>query len=266
MVREHEPGSEAEAKESFVTAFARGLAVIRTFPAAHQAVTISEVARASGLNRATARRFLHTLVADGYAIVEKGQYRLTPQVVELGYSCVSWMSASDILQYHLGELAEQLNETCTVGELDGQDMRLVARAQPSREGVMVASLSVGSRIPAHVSANGRVLLAGLPDDELDDYLGALKLRSYTPRTIVRRDELKATITKVRVQGYSIVDQERELGALAAAVPLKVEGWPARALGVVLPIPRASPRSIEREHLPALQEAATELRHVLRLTY
>ncbi len=129
---------------------------------------------------------------------------------------------------------------------------------------MAISFHVGSRIPAYRSAIGRVLLAELPRADLEDYLRSVKLRRETPRTITRKADLRAEIEKVREEGHSIVDQEIELGILAAAVPVRIEGQPALGMSVTLQISRGSAETLRRDCVPVLHQAAEELRHVLHL--
>ena len=182
-------------------------------------LTIAEVAKAAGLNRATARRFLHTLEADGYAGSENGRYSL-PRVLELGYAYLSSILVDRLVHRQLLQLADQLHESCSAGVLDGHDVVFVERAQTSHPRVMTLALHVGTRIPAYLTALGRVLLAELPDNRLDEYLRTTELRKETENTVSDPAELRAQILGVRAKGYFIMDQEIELGIRAAAVPVR----------------------------------------------
>jgi IclR family pca regulon transcriptional regulator len=226
-------------------------------------LTIAEVAKATGLNRATARRFLHTLEADGYVGSENGRYALRPRVLEFGYAYLSSISANDIIQQQLLELAERLRESCSAGVLDGHDVVFVARARTSFPRVMTLALSVGTRIPAYLTAIGRVLLADLPDNELDEYLRTAQLHKETEKTITDRAKLRNEIFDVRSTGYSITDQEIEIG-IRAAVPVRQPNRPTIAISVATHASRESVRSIEKNYLPPLREAADELQRVLPL--
>jgi IclR family transcriptional regulator, pca regulon regulatory protein len=258
-----ERDGEEEARSPYVTAFSRGLSVIRAFSRANPALTIAEVAKATDLSRATARRFLHTLETDGYVSRDGDRYSLRPKVLELGYSYLSSMSVNDILQHRLNEAAARLGESCSIGALDGDDIVFVARATAPTPRVMTVSFSVGARIPAYLSAIGRALLAELPERELEDYLRTVEPHRETPLTIANLAELRNEIIRVREQGYCIIDQEIEMGVLAAAVPIRMAGQPPFGMSVAIHASRASASALERDYVPALQEAAEELRHILQ---
>lgn len=256
--------AEEDSRGTYVAAFSRGLAVIRCLSGTRSTLTIAEVAKATDLNRATARRLLHTLEADGYVGSENGHYALRPRVLELGYAYLSSISVTDIFQQQLAELAENVHESCSAGVLDGHDVVFVARAQTTYPRVMTLALTVGTRIPAYLTALGRVLLAELPDDKLDEYLRTAKLQKETSNTIADPEELRDEILGVRASGYCVMDQEIEIGVRAAAVPVRQPNKPTIAISLAVHASRESVRSIQRNYLPPLQETADELERVLRL--
>lgn len=250
--------------ETYVTAFSRGMAVIRCFSAANPVLTIAEVAKAAGLNRATARRFLHTLEADGYAGSENGRYSLRPRVLELGYAYLSSISVDRLVHQQLLQLADQLHESCSGGVLDGHDVVFVERAQTSHPRVMTLALHVGTRIPAYLTALGRVLLAELPDDQLEDYLRTTVLRKETANTVSDPAKLRAHILSIRAKGYCIMDQEIEIGIRAAAVPVHRPEGLALAISVASHASRHSLSYIEENYVPPLRETAAGLEKLLSL--
>ncbi|WP_433365575.1 IclR family transcriptional regulator domain-containing protein [Streptosporangium sp. CA-115845] len=258
-----EPADD-QTRSAYVSAFGRGLAVIRCFSQSQPTLTIAEVARLTGLNRATARRFLLTLETDGYASCENGRYSLRPTILELGYSYLSTMSVDRIFQIQLHDLAEQLHESCSAGVLDGHDVVFVARAQTSYPRIMTLALSAGTRIPAYLTAIGRVLLAELSDDELDEYLSTATFRQETDRTVSDPNRLRDVIAAVRSQGYCIMDQEIETGICAVSVPVRQPNRPTMGISVAAHATRTSIQTIEREHLPALRETGAEIERILRL--
>jgi IclR family pca regulon transcriptional regulator len=257
------PESTDDQAQTYVSAFGRGLAVIRCFSKDQPVLTIAEVARATGLNRATARRFLLTLETDGYASCDNGRWTLRPTILELGYSYLSMMSVDEIFQIQLHDLAEMLHESCSAGVLDDQDVVFVARAQTSFPRIMTLALSVGTRIPAYLTALGRVLLAELSDDQLEAYLSAATLRPETDRTITDPQRLREVIMAVRSQGHCIMDQEIEAGVCAVAVPVYQANRPPMAISVAAHASRTSIETIEREHLPALLATRSKIEHILR---
>ncbi|GAA3839623.1 IclR family transcriptional regulator C-terminal domain-containing protein [Streptomyces phyllanthi] len=234
----------------FVRSFERGLAVIRAFDAEHPSLTLSEVARTCEMTRAAARRFLLTLVDLGYVRSDGRLFRLTPRVLELGYSFLAGFSLSDLAQPHLEQLVAQVGESSSLCVLDGDDIVYVARV-PTRR-IMTAAITVGTRFPAHVTSVGRVVLAHLPDEEIDARLARADLRALTARTIVAAEPLKAELRRVRRQGYAIVDQELEEGLRSVAVPVRDrDGEVVAAVNIPVAAGRNSVESVRRDLLPHL---------------
>lgn len=200
-----------------VQSLVRGLSVIRTFNADRPRQTLAQVAEATGLARATARRFLHTLVTIGYAGTDGTEFWLTPRVLELGYSYMSGLGLPAIAQPRLEELSRRIGESSSLSVLDGPDIVYVNRVPVRR--IMTVSITIGTRFPAYTTSMGRVILAGLPQDELDAYLAEVDFKAYTPSTIVEPEQLRAEIARVREQGFAIVDQELEPGLRSLAAPV-----------------------------------------------
>lgn len=246
-----------------VQSLARGLAVIESFDAANAEMTLSEVARRTGLTRATARRFLLTLVDLGYMRTDGRLFSLTPQVLRLGHAFLSSMGLPEIAQPHLETLSAELGESVSVAVLDGTDIVYVARVATRR--IMTVGISVGTRFPAYATSMGRVLLAHLGYEALDDYFAKAELKALTPRTLHDEKSLRAELRKVRQQGYALVDQELEPGLRSLAAPVTgTSGEVVAALNV------STQTSLETgniviTHLPALQRAAASVSTDLEAT-
>ena len=202
----------------YVSSFARGLEVIRAFTRAKPSMTLSEVADRTDMNRAAARRFLLTLVREGYVETNGKHFRLHPKVLELGFTALSSMDICDVAQPVLNELSEKLSESCFVAVFDGTSAVYVARAASRR--VMNVGINVGNRAEAYAVSTGRVLLSGLSERELDEYLASVKLEKFTPNTVTSKVKLRGIIEETRRQGWSIVDQELEAGLRAISVPIR----------------------------------------------
>lgn len=251
-----------------VQSLARGLSVIRAFDAEHPELTLSEVARVCELTRAAARRFLLTLVDLGYVRTDGRRFMLTPRVLELGYSYLSSLSLPEVAQPHLEELVAGVNESSSVSVLDGDDVVYVARVPTSR--IMTVAIDVGTRFPAHATSMGRVLLAGLPEAVLDEYLARVHPEPFTGRTVTAPQALRAELRKVRQHGYAIVDQELEEGLRSVAAPIRdAAGSVVAAANVSTHASRRSVESIRRDLLPALvattAKISNDLRTLLRST-
>jgi IclR family transcriptional regulator, pca regulon regulatory protein len=234
----------------FVRSFERGLAVIRSFDAEHPARTLSEVADTCGLTRAAARRLLLTLADLGYVHQDGRFFRLTPRVLELGYSYLSSITLPQIAEPHLEQLVEQVRESSSLCVLDGDDIVYVARV-PTRR-IMSAAITVGTRFPAHMTSVGRVIIAHLPDEEIDARLARIELLPLTEHSVMSADALRKELRQVRRQGHALVDQELEEGLRSVAAPVRDGGGEVvAAVNIAVPAGRNSLESIRRDLLPHL---------------
>ncbi|ANB09646.1 IclR family transcriptional regulator [Streptomyces ambofaciens] len=248
----------------FVRSFERGLAVIRAFDADHPALTLSEVARAAELTRAAARRFLLTLADLGYVHTDGRLFRLTPRVLELGYSYLAGFTLPQIAEPHLERLVARVRESSSLCVLEGDDIVHVARV-PARR-IMAASITVGARFPAHLTSVGRVVLAGLPEAEAEVRIARADLRPHTARTLTSADALRAELRRVRRQGYALVDQELEDGLRAVAAPVRDrDGEVVAGVGIAVHAGRNSVESVRRDLLPHLLATAARIDADLRIT-
>lgn len=246
----------------YVQSLDRGLAVISCFSAERPRLTLSEVARQTGVSRAAARRSLITLQTLGYVGSDGRQFFLTPRVLTLGYSYLSSLSLADVAQAHLSDLANEVHESCSASVLDGFDIVYVARAATTR--IMTISLSVGTRLPAYATSMGRVLLAALPGERLDAYLNSATLDPLTERTIVAHDRLRAEVEKTRTRGWGLVDQELEDGVRSVAVPIHDSARQVvAAINTSAHATRVSLTTLQKSFLPKLRECAAAIDGELR---
>ncbi|WP_414446992.1 IclR family transcriptional regulator C-terminal domain-containing protein [Burkholderia sp. 22PA0099] len=246
----------------FVQSLERGFEILRAFGKEHASMTVSEVARETGLTRGTAQRFLLTMIDLGYAETDGKRFSLRPRVLDLGYSYLASHDAWDIVEPYVEQVVAELNESCTVGVLDWPDVVYVCRVQARR--VVNATLNVGSRIPANASSLGHVLLASLDQETLDTYLDSTPLKARTRNTITDRARLLQVLDQVRTNGWALGDQEYEEGVRSVSVPLfdrhrKV----IAAIKIVAPANRASKEDMVERFLPVLQNAADQANLALK---
>lgn len=243
--------------DEFVQSFARGLAVIRALGQAARPVTLSEVAVGTGLSRAVVRRILLTLVQLGYVRQEGRQFSLLPRVLELGYAYLSALGVPELAQPVMSELAQRSGESCSMSVLDGPDIVYIARV-PTRKIVTIA-LGVGMRLPAAVTSMGRVLLGALPEAALQGLLARAPAEARTPKTLTDAARLTERIAADRERGYSVVDEELEVGLCSIAVPvLNAAGRTVAALNIGASRAAYTPADLERRFLPLLRAAAAQL--------
>jgi IclR family pca regulon transcriptional regulator len=241
----------------YMLSLARGLSVIRAFGEVRSMLTVADVARATGLSRAAARRCLHTLSVLGYVTATSGRYELTPAILSLGYAYLHSTMIARAAQPVLERVSDELHESSSLAVLDGDEIVYVARAATRR--ILSISLSVGSRLPAGCTSMGRVLLAYADSTTRASYLSRVRLKRYTEYTLTDRTTLAAELERVRAQGFAIVDQELEMGLRAFAVPVRrQDGAVVAALNVGVHAARADAKTLQRDFLPILRRAAATI--------
>ncbi len=241
----------------FVQSLERGLAVLRVFDADHAALTLSDVARLTGLTRATARRLLLTFETLGYMRCDGRLFELTPKVLDLGYSYVSSLQLAEIAQASMEAMSERVHESVSCAVLDGEEIVYVARVPTTR--IMTISLALGSRLPAFCTSLGRVLLADLPASQLDAYLEGLQPVRRTERTVTDKARLREILAEAKRQGWTMVDQELEDGLRSIAAPLRGrDGRALAALNCSTHAGRVGLRELRGEFVPALLATAAEI--------
>ena len=243
----------------FVTALASGLDVLQAFDQNNPRMTLSEVAAKTGMNRAKARRFLLTLHALDYLKKQHRHFELTPKVLHLGHAFLSVNRYGTMIQPYLEDITRQINESTSLGILDGDEVVYIARSAAEHR-LMTIQLSVGTRLPAAYTSMGRVLLAQLPAAELDSFLKQVRLEAHTERSILTPGELRRTIEEVREQGYAIVDQELDSGLRSVAVPVfDQQGFLLGAINISTNAARVDMETLRERFLPLLQEKASLIR-------
>jgi IclR family transcriptional regulator, pca regulon regulatory protein len=253
----------------FVVSLARGLDIIKAFGVSEpplerpsnmhppDALTLSDVAKKTGLARAVVRRFLYTLVELGYAITDGKYFRLTAKILDLGYAYLSSFSMPKIAERFLEEVTLETNESASASVLDGDEIVYVARVQTRR--IMSVSLGIGSRLPAFCTSMGRVLLAYLPPEQLEKYLQSAHLQKFTEKTLSAPAALRKELTIISKQGYALVDQELELGLRSLAVPvLAREGRAVAAINIGAHAARTTKSELLQRFLPVLRKAAKSI--------
>jgi len=253
--------SKQELGREFVESLARGLTVLTAFGEGRAELTLTEVAQATGLARATARRALITYEHLGL-IATSGDRRfaLTPRVLSLGFPPLSRTTLPDLALPHLTALASRIHESASLAILVGDEIQYTARVATSR--VMSVNIAVGTRFPAYATALGRVLLADRPPAERP-HLG--ELRALTPRTLTDPVALEAALETVRSQGYALVDEELEAGLRSIAVPVRDRtGRVVAALNTATHVTGRTVEEYVRDILPELTVTAERVEADLRV--
>jgi IclR family pca regulon transcriptional regulator len=240
----------------FVEALARGLDVLTCFEAHRGAMSLSEVAADTGLARPTARRLLLTLEELGYVRSTSDGFELTPRVLRLGMSYVGSLGLWDVARPHLEWLVSQTHESSSMAQLDGSDIVYVARVAVPK--IIALRVDVGTRFPAPVTSQGKVLLAGLDDDGVRSILAEPSRSGLTvaePDMESFLDELRV----VRARGWALADEELARGVRSVAVPVRDGAGVVRAaMNVTVHAAETTVDTLTGHHLPLLLRAAGEV--------
>ncbi|MEU1804884.1 IclR family transcriptional regulator C-terminal domain-containing protein [Streptomyces sp. NPDC019937] len=261
--------AKRELGAGYLQSLARGLTVLRALgtpgetaegEGARHGLTLTAVAEATGLPRATARRSLLTLVELGYAeyaAADGRAFRPLPRVLELGYAPLGDLSFTELAQPHLRELVRTVHESASLAVLDGDDIRYVARVPTVR--IMSVNITIGTRFPAYATSMGRVLLAGLDPEARAARLAGLAPKPLTRHTVTAVPELARVLERTARDGYALVDEELEEGLRSLAVPVRgADGQVVAALNIATHAGRGSAEATREELLPALRTAAARI--------
>ena len=245
----------------FIESLDRGLRVLELFGGGQQPMTLSDLAKAADLPRATARRILFTFERAGFVESDGKLFRLTPRVLVLASSYLASNHVVSVLQPALDRLSSDAQEISSMAILDGNDVVFIARASPTR--IFSAGIDVGYRLPAFCTSVGRVLLSRLPDAELIAALDKMDLAPLTPFTVTDRKLLLKAIAADRAQGYSLVDREAEPGFRSISVPVRrYDGAVVAAINMGAHVDRVSATEMVERFLPRLRDAAASVKSML----
>ncbi|GGT44365.1 IclR family transcriptional regulator domain-containing protein [Streptomyces purpureus] len=249
--------SKQELGREFIESLARGLTVLTAFGEGRDELTLSAVAEATGLARATARRALITLEHLGLISSYERGFRLTPRVLSLGFAPLSRTTLEQIAAPHLAALTRRVRDSSSLAVLVGDDIQYTARVATGR--IMSADIAVGTRFPAYATSMGRVILADLPAAERAGYLARTERTPLTPHTVTAAAELSAVLERVRREGYALVDEELEEGLRSIAVPVRdLGGKVVAALNVAMHSTRRGIEECVVEVLPELRATAARI--------
>ncbi|HWM07232.1 MAG TPA: IclR family transcriptional regulator C-terminal domain-containing protein [Actinophytocola sp.] len=241
----------------FIEALARGLDVIAAFAPHRPAMSLTDVATATGLARPTARRILLTLQELGYVRSDGAGYALTPRVLDLGVAYVRSMGLWDVARPHMEQLSRRANESCSVAQLDGSDIVYVARVAVPK--IVALTVQIGTRFPALQTSLGKVLLAALCPEEVDEVLAEPTRSGLTPRWQPDRAEREAVLSEVRARGWALTDEQLALGIRSVAAPLR--DGSGRVIGALNVNTHAAETTVDHlvgHHLPLLLQTAGEI--------
>lgn len=248
---------EREKDPEYLLTLERGLTVLRAFNQQRPEMQLSEVAAATGLSPAVARRCLNTLVALGYVGRYGRRFLLRPEVLVFGSAYLASMNLEQVVTPHLQSLRDETGDSASMATLSGHDILYLVHVSTNRH--IRLGASVGTRYPAHATSLGKVLLAFEPEKPLADYLAAATLTRFTERTLTNREELSARLGRVRELGYDSALDELDYGIVSVAVPVRdKDGHVCAAINCSTSTTRISQDELVRTRLPLLRRAARDI--------
>jgi len=248
-----------EAGPDFIEALARGLDVLRSFRPGRLVSTLSEIAADTGLARPTVRRILLTLEAIGYVRSQDRGYALTPRVLELGMTYINSLDRWDVARPHMERLVARTNESTSMAQLDGSDITYVARVAVPK--IVTLSVRIGTRFPAVATSMGKVLLAALTPEQLDNALAEESRSGITARWHPTPGELDRALREVRAKGWALADQDLAPGIRSIATGVRDgDGRIVAAVNITVHAAETSVETLTGEYLPLLLHTAAEIGH------
>lgn len=250
--------SEEDGSKDRIQSIERGFAVLLAFDAERIDPSLIEIAHATGLSRPAVRRILLTLQHLGYVEPTQGSHwRLTPRVLTIGQHYVTSSALVSVAEPHMGRLVEETHESASLSTLDGNEVVYLARVPANR--ILNVTAVAGTRVPAHPTSMGRVLLAAASPEFVQRYLDDPGLQPLTPHTITDPGQFREALERARRQGWSLVSEERERGLIAVSAPIRDHtGKVVAALSSSSSTGRTSPGHIERHVVPILTQIAAQI--------
>jgi IclR family pca regulon transcriptional regulator len=240
---------------------AKGLAIIEAFGEDNPQLTVASAARITQLHRATARRCLLTLTESGYLSYDGKYFRPTPRMLRLGQAYMKALPLPQIAQPFLKSAREELGESTSLAIYENGTAFFVARSESDH--IVTVGINIGSRLPAHSCATGRVLLSGLTPTELTDYLKTCKPTARTHKTITERAALRKVVEAVKETNYAVTDEEIEIGMRSMATPVRnSSGEIVAAMSVSAFSARITIKEMVKTFLPVLAQQAQRLGRAL----
>lgn len=250
-------GTGRQSTPDFIDALARGLEVIQAFSSDAPEMTLTEVARRTGLSPATARRCLLTLKELGYVGTNGRNFLLRQKVLSLGAAFLNSMNMRNVADAYLQDLAETFHDAASMAVLEGLEVLYIAHVPSRREPRF--RVGIGSRLPAYATSMGHVLLAHLEPERHADFLARAPFTAYTPRTTTKASELKRIFQSVKAKGYAAVEDQIEFGSIAVAVPVRdMKGRVFAAINCSADTSRTSLETLVATRVPKLLAAASQI--------
>lgn len=249
--------------KEIVTAFIKGLSVIKAFDHENTSMTLSDVAKKVDITRASARRLLLTLESLGYVTQNENLFSLTPKIIDLGYSYFASLPWTDLAYKNMKKVVDSCKLSCSISILDGSNVICIMRIPATR--ILNEGIHVGSRLPAAYTATGRLFMTHMEEKELYDYVLRLPLKKMTSKSIDNPDDLYKKLLSEKKLGYQMVEEEIEDGLVSLAVPIyNRDNKMIGAMNIGSHLSYKNTKMLKETVLPLLIEAAKETTAAIKL--
>lgn len=246
----------------YLSTLERGLSVLRAFNKDRPEMQLSEVAVATGLSPAVARRCLNTLVALGYVAKHGRRFLLRPEVLSFGWSFMSSMNLETVALPHLQKVRDETGDSSSMAVLSGAEVLYIAHVSTERRIRLTAN--VGTRFPVHATSLGKVLVAFQPDPAVETYLRESRFERFTDNTVTSPEAFEACLRQARKDGYAVAKDELDFGIISVSVPVfDADRNIACAINCSTSTTRVSVRELVETRTPLLREAAQKIQDALR---
>lgn len=257
----HSTGERHEDSE-YLSTLERGLSVLRAFGRERPQMTLSEVAEATNLPPAAARRCLNTLVKLGYVAKHQRQFLLRPEVMSFASAYLDSMSVGELVRPHLQAARDETGDSSSLAVLSGYDILYLVHVSTNR--MVRLAAGVGTRYPAYATSMGRALLAFEADDVRAHYLNTCNFVGFTEHTVTSKSDLRRILDETRRSGYAAIQDELDYGLISIAVPiLDDRGRSMAAINCSTSTSRVGKAELIRTRLPILRNAARFIEVALR---
>lgn len=246
---------------------AKGLNLLVLLSRNEAAMSLDELTNLSGLSKTVCFRLLATLKEMNFVEqnAQTKRYRLGAQNISIGAAALNNLSLRQVAMPFMEKLREVSNETVNMSVMEGTDIVFVARLEAGH--IINTRHRIGERLPAHVTCQGKAIMAFSPPEKIERLLGQIKFRAVTEHTLATPQAIKEELALIQRRGIALNDQELEKGLCAVAAPiLDFSGNAVAAINIAFPLMRHSRQEAIRDFAPAVAKACQEISRMLGCTH